>query len=318
MNERGKRVAILGASGHVGKCLTASLLLSGFSVTAVVRNAERMIAFLGDIHPRGSECAVRSFAEFESGEYDAVVNCVGVGTPAGVTASGADIFALTERFDGLVMDYLAARPDTRYIAFSSGAAYVGDFAQAASQATSAVIAVNDMRPADYYGIAKLAAEAKHRASPEFAIVDLRLFGLFSRYADLGANFFMCDVFRSLVSGAALAVGPEDIVRDYIAPADMASLLTAVLDAPPRNDVLDLYSAEPVRKFAVLEDFSARYGLKYDVQGEPTENAATGIKPNYYSTNRRATSFGYKPSRTSLRTLTEEIDALLELREGGRP
>ncbi len=316
MNEGDTRIAILGATGHVGKCLTDSLLHRGFLVTAVVRDAERMNAFLRGIQPLGSQCEVRSFAEFATGEYDAIVNCVGVGTPAAVTASGADIFTLTEQFDGLAMDYLAAHPDTRYVAVSSGAAYGGDFAQPASEDTRAVVPINGIRSADYYGIAKLAAEAKHRAAAEFAIVDFRLFGLFSRHAYLDAGFFMCDVYRAITRGTTLAVGPEDIVRDYIAPSDMAALLVAVLDAAPRNDVLDLYSALPARKFALLEDFSARYGLKYDVLGDPTENTATGVKPNYYSTNRRAASTGYQPSRTSLETLTEEIDALLELRDGG--
>lgn len=309
------RVAILGATGHVGKCLTASLLERGIHVTAVVRNAARIENFLAT-QPRGSKCAVRSFAEFPAGEYDAVVNCVGVGTPAGVKASGAAIFALTERFDQLVLDYLATRPDARYIAFSSGAAYCGDFKLPASESSPAVVGINEIKPADYYGIAKLAAEAKHRAMDDLAIVDFRLFGLFSRYADLDASYFMCDVFRALVNETTLAVGPEDIVRDYIAPHDVASLLMSVLDGAPRNDVLDLYSEAPVSKFEVLTKFSERYGLKYEVLETPTEDAATGVKPNYYSTNRRAASVGYRPSRTSLETLAEEIDALLELRKGG--
>lgn len=311
-----RRVAVLGATGHVGKCLTASLLEGGFNVTAVGRNAARLDAFLGS-QLRGSQCARATFEQFPDGEYDAVVNCVGVGTPAGVTASGASIFALTEQFDRLAMDYLVAHPSARYVAFSSGAAYGGDFTEPASEDTVAAVAVNDIRPTDYYGVAKMAAEVKHRAAAEYAIVDFRLFGLFSRYIDLDASFFMCDVYRAIAEKTTLLVGPEDIVRDYIAPADMAALLTAVLGAPPRNDVFDLYSSEPVRKFAVLEDFSARYRLKYDVLGAPTASTATGIKPNYYSTNRRAASVGYEPTRSSRQTLTEEIDALLELREGGR-
>jgi nucleoside-diphosphate-sugar epimerase len=298
-------------------CLTAALLEGGFHVTAVVRNAARLDTFM-QLEPRGSEGAVRSFEQFPDGEYDAVVNCVGVGTPAGVTAAGAAIFSLTEQFDQLAMEYLAAHPGTRYVAFSSGAAYGGDFAQPASESTVATVALNDIMTADYYGVAKLASEVKHRAATEFAIVDFRLFGLFSRHADLAASYFMCDVYRAIAEKTVLTVGPEDIVRDYIAPADMGSLLAAVFAAEPRNDVFDLYSAEPVRKFAMLEDFSARYGLKYDVLEAPTANAATGIKPNYYSTNRRAASVGFEPSRTSMQTLTEEIDALLELREGGRP
>ena len=259
---------------------------------------------------------MRSFVEFATGEYDAVVNCVGVGTPGGVTSSGASIFTLTEQFDQLVLNYLDDHPRTRHIAFSSGAAYCGDFAQPASEGASAVVPLNDIRPTDYYGVAKLAAEAKHRAASGLAIVDLRLFGLFSRHIDLDARFFMSDVYRAIEQRATFVVGPEHIVRDYIAPADMAALVISVLDAAPTNDVFDLYSAKPVAKFEVLEDFSARYGLKYDVLDAPTAATATGVKPNYYSTNRRAESMGYKPILTSLQTLTEEIDALLELQEGG--
>jgi nucleoside-diphosphate-sugar epimerase len=311
-----RSVAILGATGHVGKCLTAALLESSrFHVTAVVRNAEKLNAFLGR-HSLGGECACSSFDDFQAGEYDAVVNCVGVGDPAAL-GSGASLYALTEHFDALTMGYLARRPQARYISFSSGAAYCGDFAEPASDESAAVVPINAITPTSHYGIAKLASEAKHRAAAEFSIVDFRLFGLFSRYADLNASYFMNAVYSAIANNEPLTVGPENIVRDYIAPDDMASLLVAVLDAEPRNDVFDLYSAAPVVKFDALQGFSARYGLKYDVLDAPTAPTATGMKPSYYSTNRRAASVGYEPSRTSLRTLTEEIDALLELREGGR-
>ena len=45
--------------------------------------------------------------------------------------------------------------------------------------------------------------------------------------------------------------------------------------------------------------------------------ATGVKRDYFSTNRRAATIGYEPTHTSLRTLLKEIDALLELHDGGR-
>lgn len=317
MSSAPQRVAILGATGHVGKCLTSVLLESNrHEVTAVVRNRGSFDAFVA-AEPRGATCAVRSFEEFVAGEYDAVVNCVGVGTPAGVTSAGATIFELTERFDALVLGYLAQHPETRCIAFSSGAAYCGDFDEPASADTPAVVRINGIMPTDYYGVAKLAAETKHRAAADFAIVDLRLFGLFSRYAHLDASFFMSDVYRAIAQCTTLEVGPDDIVRDYVAPRDLAALVVAVMDAAPRNDVFDLYSAAPVAKMDVLAAFSARYGLEYHVLGSTSAPSATGLKPNYYSTNRRAASLGYQPSLTSLQTLSEEIDVLLELRKGGR-
>jgi nucleoside-diphosphate-sugar epimerase len=317
VSEARKSVAILGATGHVGKCLTSALLDTGaFDVSAVVRDPSKLEAFLVT-QARGVECGVVSFEEFPSGSYDVVVNCVGVGDPAALD-SGAAIYTLTERFDALAMDYLVDRPETRYVSLSSGAAYCGDFEEPASETTRAAVPVNSLHATDHYGVAKLAAEGKHRAASDMAIVDFRLFGLFSRYADLDARYFMNDVYAAIAANERLSVGPENIMRDYIAPADMATLLVSVLRAEPRNDVFDLYSAAPVAKFDVLEHFSARYGLKYDVLETPTARVATGIKPNYYSTNQRAAVVGYEPTRTSLQTLTEEIDALLELREGGRP
>lgn len=311
------RIAILGATGHVGKCLTSALLANGeHDVVAVARNGARLDAFLATL-PHGHDCSTASFEEFARGEYDAVVNCVGVGTPAGVISAGATIFALTEQFDQLVLDHLERRPGTRCVAFSSGAAYCGTFEEPASETTPAVVPLNGIRPSDYYGVAKLASEARHRAAADCAIVDFRLFGLFSRHIDVEADFFMCSVYRAIEQGVTLCVGCENMVRDYIAPSDMATLLLEVLGAEPRNDVIDLYSAAPVAKFDALARLSESHGLVYEVLEASTAGAATGLKPNYYSLNRRAATFGYQPTRTSLQVLTEEMDAMLESRKGGR-
>lgn len=317
MTEVSKRVAILGATGHVGKCLTAGLLARGrHSVTAVARNAPRLMTFLSG-EANGAACAVRSFDDFGEDEYDAVVNCVGVGTPGAVAKIGAGIFEITEHFDALVLDYQQRHSDTRSIAFSSGAAYCGDFAEPASECTQARVAINAVSPADYYGIAKLASESKHRAMADRPIVDLRLFGFFSRYADMDAHYFMTDVYHALERPEALTVGPDDVVRDYIDPDDLCSMVCAVLDSEPCNDVFDLYSAAPASKFDILSTFAARYGLKYDVLDGQVGGVATGSKPNYYSTNHRAARLGYRPMYTSIESLERQIDGLLGL-QGGAP
>ncbi|MCL5886994.1 MAG: NAD(P)-dependent oxidoreductase [Actinobacteria bacterium] len=303
-------IAILGATGHVGKCLIDTFLsVGGREITAVVRDTVRFKQFLDSL-PNGARCQVASFDEFPRVGYGAIVNCVGIGTPSGVTVCGSGIFDLTERFDGVVMDYLEAHPDTQCVSFSSGAAYCGDFAEPATENTSAVVPLNHVTPKDYYGLAKLASEARHRAAADLAIVDLRLFGLFSRHIDVSTNFLMCDVLRATMDKAPLQVGPEDIVRDYIAPQDMAAFVAAVIDSGPRNQVFDLYSAAPVAKFEVLDHFSERYGLEYEIVGAASPQGATGLKPNYYSLNRRAETIGYSPSRTSIETLCDETEALL--------
>ncbi|NTU70751.1 MAG: NAD-dependent epimerase/dehydratase family protein [Coriobacteriia bacterium] len=281
----------------------------GFEVVGVGRDSARVSRLL-DSHPLGSEGSALALEEFPAEEFDAVVNCLGVGSPAAVAAAGKAVIELTEYFDRIALDYIEANPETRYVAFSSGAAYGGDFSEPASRTTRTPASSDGDSETEYYGLSKRQAEARHRAASELAIVDLRLFGLFSRYADLSAGYFMCDVYRAIASGEVVQVGPENIVRDYVSPADLAALVVAALDAAPHNDVFDVYSAAPVSKFDALERFAREYGLKYDVLGEPSVAGATGLKPNYYSTNERAASLGYAPSRTSLQTLTEEIDALL--------
>lgn len=315
MSELEQRIAILGATGHVGKVLTSGLAAAGrHEVVAVARDEAKLDRFLATLpHCGGVE---RESFERTAGDYDVVINCVGIGDPAGVTTSGATILQLTEQFDEHVTGYLDIRPEARVISFSSGAAYLGDFEEPVSESSLAAVPINGIRRTDYYGIAKLASEARHRGAADRAIVDLRLFGLFSRFIDPLASYFMNDVYRAIAQKAPLEVGPESIHRDYVDPDDLVALVTTIIDAPPTNDVYDVYSLAPAEKFELLDDFASRYGLSYHVRQDPTMPAATGVKPYYYSTNRRASGSGYLPTKTSIQSLTKEIDALLETRNDG--
>ena len=310
MTRTPRRVAILGATGHVGMCLTSALHGDGdYELVAVARDAARVEAFLGRL-PGGETVSRCLLEDFAKGQFDVVVNCLGVGDPAMVAALGESIFSLTEQMDAIALDYLRGHPETTCVSISSGAAYCGDFALPASELTAAAVNINAIAPRDYYGVAKLASEVRHRALSDFRIVDLRLFGLFSRFADLGARFFMSDVCQALITREVLEVASDDIVRDYVDPGDFAALLSAVIESDAQNDVYDVYSADPVRKSAVLDAFSARYGLRYAVAESHGPVGATGLKPNYYSDNHRAATLGYEPRWTSLECLTKETDALL--------
>lgn len=307
-------IAILGATGHVGKCLTAGLAaVSDVELTLVARDPARLGVFVATL-PAASQERIRrqiTFDDFASERYGAIINCVGYGDPAALAqAAGESIFSLTERFDQVALDYLAGSPGTRYVSFSSGAAYGGGFEQPASHSTVSVFPINDLTPEDYYGVAKLASEAKHRALSDWAIVDLRLFGLYSRYLDPQARYFMNDVFYAISTGQKLSVGPEDIWRDYVDPTDLTAMVLSVLRSAPRNDVFDLCSAAPASKFEILNDFANRYGLEYAVHDGRKDGSPTGAKLNYYSLNRRFEVLGYMPSRTSLETLRAETDARL--------
>ncbi|KAF0208852.1 MAG: NAD(P)-dependent oxidoreductase [Actinomycetota bacterium] len=310
MSPERRRIAVLGATGHVGKCLTAALLEGGkHEVTAVARNEERLADFL-DALPHGEAASRSSFDDFPKERFDAVVNCVGVGAPADRATLGASVVMLTEQIDAIVAAYLKEHPEALHIGISSGAAYCSDFTLPASAATPCESDCREVIPGDEYGAAKRDSEARHREAAADWIVDLRLFGLFSRFADLDARYLMSDVCRAILQGDVLKVSADEVVRDYVDPGDFAALLEHVIEADRRNDVFDVYSAAPTGKFEMLETFSDRYGLRFEVSPEVVIPGATGIKPNYYSVNHKAGLLGYEPRRTSLQALISEADALL--------
>ncbi len=308
---RSRRIAILGATGHIAKSLTEGFLRGGrHRLLLFARSPQRAGAFLERIGlPGAAPCL--GFDDFPGCDCDAVINCVGIGDPGGLRDAGADIFKLTEAFDNLALDYVTLHPDARYINVSSGAAYGGEFIEPAGEATPARFPANAIGPADGYGISKLNAEAKHRALPHLPIVDLRVFGFFSRHIPLSARFLMSEALSSIIAGRTLETGPDDIVRDYIHPADLLSLVEACLDTEPLNDVFDVRSLAPARKFDILRLLEERHGLRYILSEDAHFRSATGIKPNYFSTSSRASArLGFQPRFTSLECVGHESDAIL--------
>jgi nucleoside-diphosphate-sugar epimerase len=302
------RVALLGATSHIAKGLIASLHpREGYELLLYGRSPERIREFLTNIEAYTP--AIFSLDEFGVHTFDVVINCIGIGDPGKLARETATIFPLTEFWDNRILECLARRPEALYINFSSGAAYGGDFSRPVDDTTRADFPLNLLTPADYYGIAKLHSEAKHRAASEFNIVDLRVFSYFSRYMDLSTRFLLTDVAFSLKTGNELKTSSNDIVRDYVHPDDLASLVALCIGCRRLNGFYDVYSLKPVGKFEMLKAFAERFGLKFCVD-EIEAVTATGNKVNYYSQNHRATALGYRPTHTSLESLCLEMTSLL--------
>lgn len=305
-----KHIAILGATSHVAKGLIAGFLGSGQSgLTLFARSAPKVHAFL---EQAGSfpGVPVRPFAEFARGNFDVVINCVGIGDPGKLRQETASIFTLTESFDNLVLQYLEGHPDCLYLNLSSGAAYGQDFSQPVSEESPARYEINKLSAGDFYGIAKAYSEAKHRSLGNRHIVDLRIFGYFSRYIDLESKYLMCEVVSCLKSGAEFVTGPGNILRDYVHPEDLFALVEKCIALRELNDVYDVYSLRPLAKFEMLDHFAAHFGLKYHVEGAYTALTATGNKDHYYSVNKKAQQAGYRPRYDSLECLVQETATLL--------
>jgi nucleoside-diphosphate-sugar epimerase len=304
------RIAILGATSHIAKNLISFFLLDlQYELFLFARNEAGVLDFLRII---GAQRVPRilPFEAFSSGNYEAVINCVGIADPRKQKTAGIELFRLTERYDNLALDYLESHEQTVYVNFSSGAVYGTAFETGVTEESAAVIAVNKIGPADYYRISKLNSEAKHRAMPCRKIIDLRVFSFFSRFVDLESGFLLCEMIRCVKEHQVFYTNATDIVRDYVAPSDLFSLVKHCLDGNRQNISLDVYSARPIRKSELIDLFKCEFGLETEVDAT-SRISATGMKVSYYSCNRAgARLVGYVPRESSLESIRTEIRTLL--------
>jgi nucleoside-diphosphate-sugar epimerase len=240
-----------------------------------------------------------------------VINFVGVGDPRRAAEMGASIFEITARFDDMVLTDLARNPGRRYLFLSSGAAYGNAFTEPVTAFTQAAIAINNIQSHDYYATAKLYAEVRHRARQDQAIIDLRVFNIFSRTQAIESRFLITDIVRAIRDECTLQTSADYIVRDFMHPDDFYRLVECLLAAPPSNCAVDCYSRKPIDKSTLLQAMAEHFGLRYEVVEDTSVHVnATGTKPNYYSLNRKAAEFGYQPAWSSLDCILAETSAML--------
>ena len=132
-----KKIALLGATGHIARCLIEGFSRAGgYELFLYARLPDRVRTFLAGIRWTGTAACDNLDGFGRTGSaYDAVINCVGLGDPAKVEAAGASIIPLTETYDNMAIEYMAAHQGTRYLYFSSGAAYRTDFTAPAGDST---------------------------------------------------------------------------------------------------------------------------------------------------------------------------------------
>ncbi len=298
-------IAILGATSQIARDLIVSMAAANDKLLHLfARRPAEVERWLTSVGLAG-RYQVDEFAEFAEHEFDAVINFVGVGNPAQAVTMGNTIFEVTLHFDEMVLDYLKTHPACRYLFLSSGAAYGSSFNKPADRDTVATVAINHLAPHEWYGVAKLHAECRHRAHPELSIIDIRVFNHFSRTQDIEARFLITDILRAIRDKTVLKTSSDYMVRDYLHPSDFYGLVSALLAASPANAAIDCYSRAPVDKPALLAAMQEKFGLQYEIVDTAGVNA-TGSKPHYYSLNTSAADFGYQPGFTSLDGVLIEV------------
>jgi len=306
------KIAILGATSQIAKDLIVSFSNEkDKQLHLFARRPDEVTKWLKSVGLSGCYL-VNAFSVFGTQDFDAIINFVGVGNPVQAATMGASIFDVTLQYDELALNYVRQHPECRYIFLSSGAAYGSNFDVQADTTTRATIAINSLQQQDWYTVAKLHAECRHRSLAHLPIVDIRVFNYFSHTQDMEARFLITDILRAIRDKTVLKTSPDYIVRDYLHPSDFYQLVSVLLAAHAVNTVVDCYSLAPIDKLSLLTAMQEKFGLQYEISNASTSVNATGSKSHYYSLNTIAADFGYMPSMTSLEGVIIETGKALSL------
>jgi nucleoside-diphosphate-sugar epimerase len=308
------KVAIFGSNSHIAKGLISNFLKEKkVFLHLYTREPDKVFTFLKTINKQDYKNFIvfKEYKNFVKSHYDAIINCIGVGTMKKPGNDFSDYFIVTEKYDNFIIERLLKTPDTIYISFSSGVVYGRELSSPAEKNTINSVRVNNITTEDYYAIARLNAETKHRAFKKLNIVDLRMFSYFSRFIDLTDSYFITEVMKCILNKKALVTDNVNIIRDYIHPKDLFSIITKCIDAKKINVAFDVRSSKPVKKREILEYFSSKYSLKYKINKSLKHVSPTGLKDIYCSTYNNMACIGYKPTFSSMDVIKTESKYILK-------
>lgn len=284
IKKENKQICIFGATSHIAKNLIYYFTKEkGIDLILFTRQPEKVRNFINTYYQKESQNfngtinITDTFLAWE--EYDCIINCIGVGKSP---KSLFDYFYITETYDNLILNYLEKFNNCKYINFSSGVVENQDFF------------VDAIEPKDYYAIAKLNQETKHRCLKNLEIIDLRLYSFFSRFADLEKdNYFINQIIKCIKDNTVFITNKENIVRDFIHPEDLYKKIKDCIDNKfPQNYAETMGSSEIISKNEIIEFFKKEYNLKVEYE-EEKYSGFTGNKfdytPNIYENHSKYSS-----------------------------
>ncbi len=305
------KIAVLGATSEIARDMIERFDLDGIhELVLFSRSKEAIENWVKKINLKNRFCFF-GLDEFSLNvKFDILINFIGSGDPLKTSSMGSSIIDITQYYDDMALSYISKHNECVYIFISSGAVYGSSFDAPVNADTKAVIDINKIQPQDWYGLAKLHAECRHRSLIHLSIVDIRIFNYFSSTQDMNARFLITDIIRAINDKSLLKVSSDNIYRDYLHPSDFYQLVCKILAAPRINTALDCYTQAPIDKINLLVTLHKKFGLRYEFSEANIVLNATGNKPHYYSLNRRAADFGYLPTLTSSECIIKETNAIL--------
>jgi nucleoside-diphosphate-sugar epimerase len=304
-----KNIAIFGSTGHIGKNLVSFLSNdSNFKLFLFSRDAKKFES-LKKIIP-DSSLSFNSYEDFEKNEYNTIINCIGIGNPIDFTNKQSSILDTTEFYDNKIINYVKKFPMTCYINLSSGAIFGQDFTTPVNDSSFSKLDINKPNQGYLYTVSKIYSEAKHRSLSDLDIMDLRIFGFFSRFIDLNGGFFMSELIKAIKNNSEFITDEIDMMRDYVSPSDFYALIkNCILNK--NNDAYDVYSKEPISKFKILQELSSKFDLRFIIKEKIDSISPTGFKQKYYSLSKKAEKINYFPKFSSLETILNESSLILK-------
>lgn len=305
-----KRVAILGATGYVGKSLAFEFLEEEeVELFLFSRSMEKLEDSFKSIKLLDRKRHfLYKITEFNDFNYDAVINCAGTSDSMIIQKDPQSFLMGVEQTDDMVIDHIKKNIQTFYINISSGAVSLPNIADASLLDLPLILKSEKLTAQQYYGYSKRVIEAKHRALTTLTIIDIRLFSFFSQFVDVSSRFLMSEIVCSLREGKVFETNDDDIVRDYVCPKDFKSLILLLLSKGHTNDAFDVGSLAPLSKFHLLNILHEKYGLVYKVRR--TEVAKVSLSSSIYSGHlKKAKKLGYSPEFDSISGILYEMDKI---------
>lgn len=309
MNIDEMTIAILGATSQIAKDLIISFSHKSHCKLVLFARDVSIVQEWMESTGLAKKYLVLHYDDFGDDRYSAIINFVGAGDPGKIKSIGESIFDITYKYDELALSYLRSYVECKYIFLSSGAIYNSAYEHPVGQNTDAIVPVNRFGPENWYGMAKLYTECRHRAYSYLSITDVRIYNYFSHTLDINSSFLVADMVRAIQDDDVLMTSEENIVRDYIGPDDFYQMVSRILVSERENCAVDCYTKKAIDKFSMLEAVKEQFGLKYKKVSSQLGVNASGRKINYFSNNDKAKLFGYSPSFDSLGTIVRELEEI---------
>jgi nucleoside-diphosphate-sugar epimerase len=306
INMQKQTIGIFGSTGHISQNLISYFYKNNYGKLILFSRNKSKLKNIFKKYDKNN-FIYETYSNFPKYTFDVIINCIGEANPA--SNYSAKYFDDVNYYDDKIIYYIQKYPKTLYLNFSSGIVYGKDFTNPVTDKRNTLLDLDEFHSDDFYAFSKIYSELKHRTYPDLNIIDLRIFSFFSRHIDLKYKFLITELINSIKNNTIFYTDDNDIVRDYIHPFDLYSIVTNCIDKKDSNVAIDVKSKKPISKFQLLDYLKKQYNLKFEIKNK--NFLSTELKTNYFSKSKKLHKLlNFTPKFSSLDSFKDELDFLL--------